>query len=201
LTQSTRSSSQPPTIELYRIMPVFKDSMLPALGLLATRKTAEAFQSNATPENWTALFRNELQWLLTLALRTGQIDGQGMNLLAERWLTPRATAEVIGATLSTKPVIFADLVVSGGMLIDPDSPFQMAREYLQARLERARDRQEEIIKRAEGRSFGMNIRTDEFLALDPMERLEMMLSNLSMRGPNGGMASPKPLPRRTTSAT
>lgn len=182
-------------------MPVFKDSMLPALGLLATRKTAESLQANRTPEAWTALFRNELQWLLTLALRTGQIDEQGINLLAERWLTPRATAEVIGATHNTKPMIFADLVLSGGMVIDPDSPFQLAREYLQAGLERARDRQEEIIKRTEGRSFEMKIRTDEFLSLDPMERLEMILANLSMRGPSGGMASPNPLPRRTTSAT
>jgi hypothetical protein len=188
MARQSKSASPPKTdaIQLYRIMPVFKTSLLPVLGFLATQRVAKAFDSNPSPEHWRALFKTELEWQITAAQRTGQADEEQINMIAERWLTEKAASEVIGATEAHKAEIFAELAVSGGMLIDPQSPFQVALDYLQARSEGNRLRMEQIVKETADRSFEMKIRTDDFLSFSPVERLEMMLANMALRGPSGG---------------
>lgn len=134
------------------------------------------------------LFRNEMEWQITAAIRTSQVDEEQVNLLAERWLTEKAASEVFGARVEHKAEIFAELAVSGGMLIDPQSPFQSALDFLQARVEGDRVRMERILRETADRSFETQIKTDEFLSFSPVERLEMMLANMALRGPSGGTA-------------
>lgn len=184
--KSATTTKKKDAIQLYRIMPVFKTSLLPVLGFLATQRVAKLFDANPTPEHWRALFKNELEWQITAALRTGQADEEQIDLIAERWLTYKAAIEVIGATLEHKAEIFAELAVSGGMLIDPQSPFQVALDYLQARMEGDRSRMERILRETEDRSFEVKMKTDDFLSFSPIERLEMMLANMALRGPSGG---------------
>src|SRR6185437_1548042 len=139
-------------IQLYRIMPVFKTSLLPVLGFLATHRVAKAFEANSTPEHWRALFKNEMEWQITAAVRMGLADEDQINRVADRWLTERAASEVIGMALEHKAEIFAELAVGGGMLIDPQSPFQVAQDYLQARLEGDRSKMELIVRETADRS-------------------------------------------------
>lgn len=183
----TATTKKKDAIQLYRIMPVFKTSLLPVLGFMATHRVAKLFDSNPTPEHWRMLFKNELEWQITAALRTGQVDEEAINLIAERWLTEKSAAEVIGTKIEHKAEIFAELAVAGGMLIDPQSPFQSALDYLQARLEANREKMEQILTETSDRSFDTKMKTDDFLSFSPIERLEMMLSNMALRGPSGGL--------------
>lgn len=171
---------------MYRILPVFKASLMPALGILATHRVAKQFERDMTPEHWRGLFRNEMEWQVSAMLRSGASGEQQVNATAERWFTERAASEVIGAALEHKAEIFAELAISEGMPIDPQSPYQLAQDYLQARMENDRQTMERIVREAAGRSMDVKVKTDDFLSLDPLERLEMMLANMALRGPSGG---------------
>jgi len=173
-------------VQLYRILPVFRTSLLPVLGFLATHRVTKAFDANPTPEHWLSLFKNELEWQITAALRSGLLNEEQINRLADTWLTVGPANEVIGTPLEHKAEIFAELAVAGGMLIDPQSPFQLALDFLQARKEGAQPRQEEIVLAADDRSYETRVTTSEFLSFNPLDRLEMMLANMALRGPSGG---------------
>lgn len=180
------TSTKKDAVQLYRILPVFKASLMPVLGFLATQRVAKAFEANPTPEHWRSLFKNELEWQITAAVRMGQVDEEQINLIAERWLRPQAAAEVMGATLEHKAEMFSELAVTGGMLIDPQSPFQAAQDYLQARQEGDRLRMDRILRETADRSFETKVKTDDFLSFSPIERLELMLANMALRGASGG---------------
>jgi hypothetical protein len=45
---------------------------------------------------------------------------------------------------------------------------------------------ERILRETSDRSFETKIKTDDFLSFSPIERLEMMLANMAVRGPSGG---------------
>jgi len=183
---ATGAQRREAAIQLYRIIPVFKNSLFPVLGFLATHRVAKAFETNPTPEHWRALFKNELEWQITSALRTGRAGEERIDQIAEAWLTESAANEVIGTQREHKAEIFAELAVGGGMPLDPQSPYQAAQDYLQAKAEGDQARMERIVLETADRSFETKVNTDDFLALNPLERLEMMLANMALRGPSGG---------------
>jgi hypothetical protein len=159
-------------------MPLFRSqNMLALWGMIQTKDAVQAFEKDPAPEHWTRMFQDEVRGLLNDAMAGQMLDEQDLTELARRWLRTEAAEEV------RTPADFAEAMFSGGMEIDPESPFMLVRRFLEAKQAGDTSRVERILEIARGTELSETAGKEAvqyLVGLDPMERLEMILANLAL---------------------
>lgn len=177
--KKSKSKKGPAKVETYRVLPLFHQSqeMLNLIGLLLSKPAAKAFQKDPTPGHWRRLMEIELESLLSQAMDAGDLSQVELEALAQRWLRPAAAVQV------STPTELAWAVFNGGMEINLESPYALVMEYLEARLEGDAEYIERLLQKSQRLAPATEVSIKAYLRISPLERVEMLLSNLALDAP------------------